>query len=227
MDPKEAIVWYVVFLFSVIFHEAAHAWAAKKGGDLTAYLGGQVSLDPLPHIRREPFGMVILPVIGLFIAGFPIGYASAPYDPIWAFRNHKKAAWMALAGPGANLLILVTGVIIVKVGITSGVFSIPPESHFSRLIISESENGILANLCFFLSVFCSMNLLLVVLNILPLPPFDGSEIISFFLTPSQYFRYKQFINQPLYGFLGIFIAWNLLGPLFRFANSLMKLFLYF
>ena len=57
------VVWYVVFLLSTTCHEAAHAWAAKLGGDLTAFHGGQVSLDPIPHIRREPFGMVIFPLL--------------------------------------------------------------------------------------------------------------------------------------------------------------------
>ena len=56
-----AIGWVIVFILSATFHEAAHAWAAKRGGDLTAYHGGQVSLDPIPHMRREPFGMVVLP----------------------------------------------------------------------------------------------------------------------------------------------------------------------
>ena len=60
-DPVEALVWYVVFLFSITVHEAAHAWAAMRGGDLTAYHGGQVSIDPIPHIRREPIGTVVLP----------------------------------------------------------------------------------------------------------------------------------------------------------------------
>ena len=59
-DPADAIIYYVVFLFSTTLHEAAHAWAAARGGDLTAYHGGQVSLSPIPHIRREPVGMVVL-----------------------------------------------------------------------------------------------------------------------------------------------------------------------
>ena len=53
------VAWYVVLLFSLTVHEAAHAWAALRGGDRTAYLGGQASLDPLPHMRREPFGTVV------------------------------------------------------------------------------------------------------------------------------------------------------------------------
>src|SRR4051794_31872845 len=60
-----ALGWYFVFLFSTTFHEAAHAWVAQRGGDLTAYEGGQVSLDPRPHIRREPWGMVVLPLLSV------------------------------------------------------------------------------------------------------------------------------------------------------------------
>ena len=98
--------WYVAFLFCTVLHEAAHAWAAKLGGDLTAYDGGQVSIDPVPHIRREPVGMVVLPLLSLIMShgSWPFGYASAPYDPYWAMRYPKRAALMALAGPAANLL---------------------------------------------------------------------------------------------------------------------------
>ena len=77
-DPVDAIVFYVVFLFSATFHEAAHAWVSMRGGDLTAYAGGQVSLDPRPHIRREPFGMVLLPLLTVAMTGWPFGFASAP-----------------------------------------------------------------------------------------------------------------------------------------------------
>ena len=78
IDPVEGIAFYAVFVFAVTVHEAAHAWVAMLGGDLTAYSGGQVSLDPLPHMKREPFGMVVLPILTVALNGFPIGYASAP-----------------------------------------------------------------------------------------------------------------------------------------------------
>ena len=103
----DAITYFVVFLFSTTLHEAAHAWAALRGGDLTAYHGGQVSLDPRPHIKREPFGMVVLPLVSALATGWPMGYASAPYDPDWARRYPRRAALMALAGPGANLLLVI------------------------------------------------------------------------------------------------------------------------
>jgi hypothetical protein len=98
-NPLEGLVWYVVFLFSTSLHEASHAWAAQRGGDPTAYLAGQVSLDPRPHIRREPFGMVFLPLFTAVTSGWPIGFASAPYDPLWAAAHPRRAAWMSLAGP--------------------------------------------------------------------------------------------------------------------------------
>src|SRR5690348_7572570 len=103
----DAVTYFIVFLFSTTLHEAAHAWAALRGGDLTAYHGGQVSLDPRPHIKREPFGMVVLPLVSALAFGWPMGYASAPYDPDWARRHPRRAALMALAGPGANLLLVV------------------------------------------------------------------------------------------------------------------------
>ena len=74
-------VWYVVFLFSTTCHEASHALAAKLGGDETAALGGQLTLNPLPHIRREPFGMVLVPILALVFTGRIIGWASAPFNP--------------------------------------------------------------------------------------------------------------------------------------------------
>src|SRR5205807_5041545 len=87
-------VWYIVFLLSTTCHEAAHALAAKLGGDLTAFHGGQVSLDPTPHIRREPIGMLVAPILSYLMGGWMMGWASAPYDPFWARRHPRRAAWM-------------------------------------------------------------------------------------------------------------------------------------
>ena len=95
------IVWYGVLLLSLTAHEAAHALAALRGGDPTAYLGGQVTLDPSPHMRREPFGMVIVPIAFYLMNGFMIGWASTPFDPAWAERHPRRAAWMSLAAAGA------------------------------------------------------------------------------------------------------------------------------
>ena len=98
-DLGIGLVWFVAFLFSTTVHEAMHAFAAWKGGDPTAYHGGQVSLSPLPHIRREPVGMLIVPLLTSLTRGWAMGWASAPYDPVWATRHPRRAAIMAAAGP--------------------------------------------------------------------------------------------------------------------------------
>ena len=70
------LVWYLVFLFSTTFHEFSHAFLAYKGGDLTAYETGHVTLDPSPHIRRSPIGMVLVPIISYVQLGWMVGFAS-------------------------------------------------------------------------------------------------------------------------------------------------------
>src|SRR3989442_12229978 len=99
-------IWYVAFLFSTTCNEAAQAVAAKIGGDETAFRGGQVSLNPVPHIQREPWGMVVFPILSLIVTGNLFGWASAPYDPLWERRHPRRAAWMALAGPATNYTLM-------------------------------------------------------------------------------------------------------------------------
>ncbi len=120
-ELADGLIYYAVFLFSTTLHEAAHAWAALRGGDPTAYHGGQVTLDPLPHIRREPVGMVVLPILSVIVSGWPFGFASAPYDPNWALRHPKRAAWMALAGPAANLSLVAGSILLIRIGSLFGV----------------------------------------------------------------------------------------------------------
>jgi len=115
-------IWYVAFLFSTTCHEAAHALVAKRGGDETASEGGQVSLNPFPHIRRELFGMVIVPLLSYFINQSMIGWASAPFDPAWERRYPRRAGWMALAGPAANFSLMLLAVIALRLGLYAGWF---------------------------------------------------------------------------------------------------------
>ena len=122
-DLAAGLAYYVAFLFSTTLHEASHAWAALRGGDPTAYHGGQVSLDPWPHIRREPIGMVLLPLLSVFASGWPIGFASAPFDPSWAMRYPRRAAWMALAGPAANFSLVLLAAAGILFGLHTGVFA--------------------------------------------------------------------------------------------------------
>lgn len=209
-----ALVYYVVFLFSTTLHEAAHAWAAKRGGDLTAYHGGQVSLDPMPHIRREPFGMVILPILSALLTGWPFGYASAPYDPDWARRFPHRAALMSLAGPAANLLLVLVAALLLRVGFAAGVFYAPETVRFGELAGSDA-GALWPTLAVLLGVFFSLNLLLAAFNLLPLPPLDGSGALPLLLSKQATTRYQDFIwSNPALGWVGLFVAWKLFDVVF-------------
>jgi Zn-dependent protease len=224
-DLATALVYYVVFLFSTTVHEASHAWAAKLGGDLTAYHGGQVTLDPRPHIKREPFGMVILPLLTSVLSGWPLGFASAPYDPQWALRHPRRAAWMALAGPGANLALMVTAALLLRLGDLLGVFFAPQSVSFGHL--AGAAGGTWQTAGLLLSVFFSLNLVLLALNLIPLPPLDGSAAIPLFLTGRAAGRYQEFLHGSgrTFAFIGMLAAWKLFDvvfqPLFLLAVNLL------
>src|SRR5215207_5965222 len=136
MDTQLAIgfVWFLAFLFSTTVHEAMHAFVAWKGGDPTAYHGGQVSLSPIPHIRREPFGMLVVPLLTSLTQGWAIGWASTPYDPIWAVRHPTRAALMAAAGPAGNLLIALAAFLLIKGGLMAGWFEAPASVNLNHLV---------------------------------------------------------------------------------------------
>ena len=223
VDLATGHVYYAVFLFSTTLHEAAHAWAAMRGGDLTAYHGGQVSLDPMPHIRREPFGMVVLPLLGVLISGWPFGFASAPYDPKWALAHPKRAAIMALAGPAANMLLVIISGVALVVGTMTGVFH-PPESIRFGEIAGTSAEGVWPLLALLVGVVFSLNLLLALFNLLPFPPLDGSGAMPLILSASASRKYQEFMwGNPIFGLVGLFAAWNLFSyifnPIFTLAVS--------
>src|ERR1700686_5412792 len=154
---------YIVFLFSTTCHEASHALAAKLGGDSTAAMGGQVSLNPIPHIRRSPFGMVVFPILSFFLSGGGmIGWASAPYDPLWERRHPRRSAWMALAGPAANFALRLLAVAALRGGMMLQLFHRDPVTGAPSLL------GMTLRVVFLL------NLLLGTFNLLPVPPLDGS-----------------------------------------------------
>jgi Zn-dependent protease len=225
-DLASAFIYYIVFLCSTTLHEAAHAWAAKLGGDLTAYHGGQVTLDPRPHIRREPFGMVVLPLLSVVTSGWPLGFASAPYDPRWALRHPRRAGWMALAGPGANLLLMLAAGIALRLGLVTGIFSAPASIGFDHLVMVQDE-GVWRGVAFALSVFFSMNLLLASLNLIPLPPLDGSAAVPLLLNDALALRYQQVLlsNGAMFSIIGMLAAWRLFDfiydPLFVIAINLL------
>lgn len=225
-----AAAWFAVFVFSTTLHEAAHAWAALRLGDPTAYRGGQVSLNPGPHIAREPFGMVVVPLISFFLMGgqWMIGWASAPYDPVWAQRHPRKSAWMALAGPVSNLLLVVLSGIAIRVGIATG-YLLPPNSRSSLadLVVAPSEAAGAQGVATVLGVAFLLNLVLFVFNLLPLPPMDGSAIVQLFLSKRASLAYQSFLRQPMWALVGLLLAWRvfplLFTPLFGISLTLLYL----
>jgi Zn-dependent protease len=228
MDPDRLVLgplWYIAFLFSTTCHEAAHALAAKLGGDLTAFHGGQVSLNPIPHIRREPFGTVIIPILSFLMGGAMIGWASAPYDPGWRRRYPKRAAWMSLAGPAANFAIVILAALLIRLGIATGFFSIPGSVNFTHVVghSGSPESEALATL---LSIFFSLNVLLGCFNLLPVPPLDGYGVLGIFTSEAGAIRLANWEHSfRVYSYLGILIGWQLFNylysPVFSTALTLL------
>ncbi len=187
-------IWYVAFLFSTTCHEAAHALAAKIGGDDTAFAGGQVSLNPVPHIQREPMGMVVVPILSLIATGSLFGWASAPYNPDWARNHPRRAAWMALAGPATNYTLMLIAALALRLG-----------WHYGWL----HESQLTGNPDFATSVliaFFSLNLLLGTFNLLPVPPLDGSTAIMLFMGEGTARRYLDWLRGTSYAVVGLLLG---------------------
>lgn len=223
LDPSAiflGITWYVAFLLSTTCHEAAHALAAKLGGDLTAFRGGQVSLDPIPHVRREPFGMVVFPILSYLIGGWMMGWASTPYDPSWARKHPRRAAWMSLAGPGANLSLMILAALAIHAGIWSGVFTHPESASIAHIADATGRGA--DGAATLLSIMFSLNLLLGVFNLLPLPPLDGFGALGLILGDAAAQRLQDIAVQARgLSMIGLLIAWKVFSlvfdPLFTLA----------
>ncbi len=214
-DPAGAIIYYVVFLFSTTLHEAAHAWAAARGGDLTAYHGGQVSLSPVPHIRREPIGMVVLPLLSLVMIGWPFGYASAPYDMAWARRYPRRAGLMALAGPASNLALALIAVGLIRLGMLAGWFYAPPTVSFGEMVGTDLGQ-LWPAAARMVGILFSLNLLLCVFNLLPFPPLDGAGALPLLMNPRTTRRYQDAVwGNPMISLIGILIAWQVFPKVFQ------------
>lgn len=154
-------VWTLPILFGVTLHEVAHGWVACQLGDKTAKMLGRLSLNPLKHI--DLVGTIIVPVLCLLIGNFVFGWAKpVPID----WRNLKNprrdTALVALAGPMANLLMAIFWAFIAKLGLWIA-HDFFPDAVF---LAYTGEAGIL------------INLLLMVVNLFPLPPLDGSRVVS-------------------------------------------------
>lgn len=206
-----AFISYVVFLFSTTCHEAAHALVASRGGDMTAALGGQITLNPLPHIRREPFGMVLVPILSFFFSGGMIGWASAPYNPEWERRYPKRSGLMALAGPAANFTLMLLAAVALRIGMSMHTFQ-------------RNANGTHSFLFTTLVTMFLMNLLLGTFNLLPVPPLDGSTAIMLFMSESGAKKYLDWLRGNSFAIAGLLVGLVVFRQIFPYVQYfVMKL----
>lgn len=163
----------VPVVFAITVHEVAHGWVAARLGDPTAKLAGRLTLNPVKHI--DPLGTVVVPLVMLVLTSFIFGWAKpVPVDWRNLRRPRRDMALVAAAGPGANLLMLVLWTLaLAPLFGTGGDLSYP-----SILLIEMAKMGII------------INTVLIVLNLLPLPPLDGSRIVTAFLSPAAARRYN-------------------------------------
>lgn len=200
---QQICIWAIPLLLAITLHEAAHAYVALRCGDTTAKMLGRVSLNPIKHI--DPIGTVLIPLtIGIFTNfSFVIGYAK-PVPINWSrFKNPKRdIILVTLAGPFSNLLMALLWTGCLKIAL-----SFQPEiSMPAQFLWAVSRAGI------------SINLVLAFLNLLPIPPLDGSRVVSVLLPPRQAIAYSQL--EP-YGFF-IIILLALSGVLSRILIPLVN-----
>ena len=175
----------IPILFAITLHEAAHGYVARHFGDMTAYQEGRISLNPLRHI--DPFGTVVFPLLTLWLGGILFGWAKPVPVNFAALRNPKKdMLWVAIAGPAANLFMALAWALFYKIGLEF------PTSYFSEPLMGMAEWGM------------KINVVLMVLNLLPLPPLDGGRVALSLLPRQQAFYLAKI--EPYGMFILIFLA---------------------
>lgn len=177
---QKVVVWILPVIFAITVHEVAHGWVAKKYGDNTASMLGRLTLNPIKHV--DILGTLIIPGLLLISsAGFIFGWAKpVPVDPR-NFKNPRKdMAIVALAGPVSNLLMAFAWALIIRIGL---VIEIPA---VTMPLIYMGMAGI------------TINLVLALINLIPIPPLDGSRIVTGFLPNRLAWQYNKLER---YGFL--------------------------
>jgi Zn-dependent protease len=222
-DLVVGVFEFVLLVFSLSFHECAHAWMASRLGDQTARLQGRVTLNPLPHI--DPFGTIIYPALVIFapLLGFNlplllIGWAKP--TPV-VTRNFAKIVrddnLVTLAGPAANLiLVLVAFLVLVVISLAvPGGHALVLESMSGRLTLNAPSN--LQAVVVLAVVAIEINLALFFFNLLPIPPLDGSRVVRNLLpynAVQQYDRIGGWLGIMLMIVVGGFVLGLLMRPVF-------------
>jgi Zn-dependent protease len=199
-------------LFAITVHEVAHGWVALKFGDKTAMMMGRLTLNPIKHI--DPIGTVLVPLVLLAMGGFIFGWAK-PVPVTWQNLRHPKRdmAFVAVAGPASNLLMAIFWALIVKFGALMG-----PDSWMGTPLVSMGKFGIF------------INLVLMVLNLLPLPPLDGGRIMTSILPGPLAWKFSRIEPYGFYILLALLIT-NVLGmiigpPIEGLSKLIYQIFIY-
>jgi Zn-dependent protease len=188
-------VWALPVLFAVTLHEVAHGWAARALGDSTAAMLGRLSLNPLKHV--DPVGTILVPLIFILMPGnFVFGWAKpVPVSARNLRHPRRDMALVAAAGPAANLAMALAWGVLLKIAIGQG-----------------AAEGLWLGVAWMCSVGIGFNLMLMALNLLPIPPLDGGRVLGSLLPPALSAKLDRI--EP-YGFVIIIalMALQLLGPL--------------
>ena len=188
MSTVQAItIWAIPVLFAITLHEVAHGWVAKLFGDLTAKSLGRLSLNPIKHI--DPIGTLLVPAILIATTGYAFGWAKPVPVNFNLLNNPKKdMIWVALAGPIANLVMTIFWVLILITFLSAA----NQDGQYAIFFVYMSMAGIF------------INLILMVLNLLPVPPLDGGRVLSGLL-PNKFSSILSKIEP-----FGLFIMFGLL-----------------
>lgn len=170
---QQLCIWALPVLFAITVHEAAHGWVADRLGDHTAKLLGRVTLNPLKHI--DWIGTVLVPVVLLLTTSFVFGWAK-PVPVNWLNLKHPRrdAAWVAAAGPSVNLLMAFVWAGVAKIGWVFWNIGTP-----AAFLIAVGKAGI------------AINVLLGLLNLIPIPPLDGSRVVASLLPQNVAIQYEK------------------------------------
>ncbi len=171
---EKIIIWVIPVVFAITVHEVAHGWVANYFGDPTAKSLGRLTLNPVKHI--DPVGTVALPLLLVYLGGFVFGWAK-PVPVNWQNLRHPRRdmAIVALAGPLANLGMLILWALLAKV----------------MLLTGQVENSPLGYLLYMCGAGIAINIVLMVLNMLPLLPLDGGRVVNSLLPARMAIAYSR------------------------------------
>ena len=205
---QKIAVWAMPVLFAITLHEVAHGWMASKLGDQTARMLGRLSLNPLKHI--DPIGTVLVPLVLVSLSGLVFGWAKAvPVDTRNFKQPRRDMAWVAVAGPAANLLMALLWALVAKIG----------------LIVQPGFEGVGQFLIYSGIAGVSINLILLVLNLLPIPPLDGSRVMALFLPKKLAWQYDRLAPYGFFVLLGLLFL-GVLEVLLMGPFSVLQQFIY-